>query len=112
MYVVVVAVLRVVLGLLGYWINEGGSRGIRKLSVFECGFETFSGGRIPFSLQFFLVSIVFIIFDIEIALILPFSLVVGLISSLEVLMFLVVFIALVVGGLYFEWGLGCLGWYI
>jgi NADH-ubiquinone oxidoreductase chain 3 len=43
----------------------------RKLSRFECGFERLEGSRTPFSLQFFLVSLVFLIFDVELVLLFP-----------------------------------------
>ena len=46
-----------------------------KLTPFECGFEAFNSARIPFSMKFYIVVIVFLIFDVEIAVLLPAPLV-------------------------------------
>lgn len=46
-----------------------------KLSPFECGFDPFSFSRVPFSLKFFFIGIVFLIFDVEIIIILPFPII-------------------------------------
>lgn len=72
-----------------------------KASPFECGFDAVGSARIPFCMKFFLVAVVFLIFDVEVALILPI-----LVSALGVVVFLV---ALVVSTLY-EWGYGGLTW--
>nr|WPS93682.1 NADH dehydrogenase subunit 3 [Nedyopus patrioticus patrioticus] len=81
-----------------------------KMSSFECGFISFQGSRLTFSLQFFLVAIIFLIFDVEIALILPLPLVTLGSSSLVVMMVCFVFLVVVLGGLYYEWGAGVLDW--
>ncbi|WPN85963.1 NADH dehydrogenase subunit 3 (mitochondrion) [Culicoides brevitarsis] len=81
-----------------------------KNSPFECGFEPFNSSRLPFSLRFFLIAIIFLIFDVEIALMFPmiFSLKINsLINwSITILIFLMVLIL----GLFHEWNQGALDW--
>ena len=74
---------------------------IEKSSPFECGFDPAGRTRLPFCIKFFMVSVIFLVFDIEVALILPI-----LLSGLLVSTFLVV---LALGTLY-EWGYGGLTW--
>lgn len=79
-----------------------------KLSPFECGFDPFSYSRIPFSLKFFYIGIVFLIFDVEIIIIIPFPIIIGynfyLFMSFIIINF-VIFIRLI-----FEWKLGIIDW--
>nr|NP_008503.1 NADH dehydrogenase subunit 3 [Ixodes hexagonus]AAD05510.1 NADH dehydrogenase 3 [Ixodes hexagonus] len=80
-----------------------------KLSPFECGFDPFSLSRIPFSLKFFLISIIFLIFDIEIVIILPLP----LLSQNKNIFFLISIIiinTLILWGLIYEWNKGMLEW--
>jgi NADH-ubiquinone oxidoreductase chain 3 len=82
----------------------------RKMSPFECGFDPKDSSRVPFSVRFFLLAVVFLIFDIEVALLFPLVLGIklGLYSSVIVagLGFLFVLIL----GLFHEWGQGALSW--
>nr|UFZ13715.1 NADH dehydrogenase subunit 3 [Haplosialis sp.] len=81
-----------------------------KNSPFECGFDPKSSSRMPFSLRFFLIAIIFLIFDVEIALLLPLILILN-ISNLMIWMtisFMFIFILLI--GLYHEWNQGALEW--
>nr|YP_010937261.1 NADH dehydrogenase subunit 3 [Ixodes loricatus]WKW95218.1 NADH dehydrogenase subunit 3 [Ixodes loricatus] len=80
-----------------------------KLSPFECGFDPFSLSRVPFSLKFFIISVIFLIFDIEIVIILPAP----LLSFNKNMMFMVNFIIimfLILWGLMYEWNKGMLEW--
>nr|BDP28855.1 NADH dehydrogenase subunit 3 [Ixodes angustus] len=80
-----------------------------KLSPFECGFDPFSLSRIPFSLKFFLISIIFLIFDIEIVIILP----IPIMSQSKNIMFFMSIITiniLIFWGLIYEWNKGMLEW--
>nr|YP_010329459.1 NADH dehydrogenase subunit 3 [Haemaphysalis mageshimaensis]UNO53994.1 NADH dehydrogenase subunit 3 [Haemaphysalis mageshimaensis] len=79
-----------------------------KMSPFECGFDPFSFSRVPFSLKFFYIGIVFLIFDVEIVIIVPFP----LIMSFNLYLFLAfLFINLIILlGLIFEWKLGMIDW--
>nr|YP_009913180.1 NADH dehydrogenase subunit 3 [Lelecella limenitoides]QLJ92992.1 NADH dehydrogenase subunit 3 [Lelecella limenitoides] len=81
-----------------------------KCSPFECGFDPKSLARIPFSLHFFLITMIFLIFDVEIALIFP------IISSFMLVNFFIwykisfFFIIILLIGLYHEWNQNMLNW--
>nr|AUJ22873.1 NADH dehydrogenase subunit 3 [Apocephalus antennatus] len=81
-----------------------------KSSPFECGFDPSSSSRLPFSLHFFLIAIIFLIFDVEIALILP--MIISLTYS-NITMWSATssfFIMILLAGLYHEWNQGALNW--
>nr|YP_010324852.1 NADH dehydrogenase subunit 3 [Ixodes ovatus]UNO53695.1 NADH dehydrogenase subunit 3 [Ixodes ovatus] len=80
-----------------------------KLSPFECGFDPFSLSRVPFSLKFFLISVIFLIFDIEIVIILPLP----ILSNNKNIYFILMLICintLIMWGLIYEWNKGMLDW--
>ena len=82
---------------------------VEKTSAYECGFEAFSDSRHKFDVRFYLVAILFIIFDLEIAFLFPWAIVldeIGLFGFLAMIVFLLV---LVVGFVY-EWMRGALEW--
>nr|YP_009691880.1 NADH dehydrogenase subunit 3 [Nortia carinicollis]QEG58673.1 NADH dehydrogenase subunit 3 [Nortia carinicollis] len=83
-----------------------------KSSPFECGFDPKSSARLPFSLQFFLIAVIFLIFDVEITLLLP--LVITMKSSIIISYSLVTmfFILILISGLFHEWKQGALSWSI
>lgn len=80
-----------------------------KVSVYECGFDPFGSSRVPFSVKFFLVGILFMIFDIEISFIFPWCTVY---SQIEALGFWVMYLFLIILtiGLIYEWIRGGLEW--
>lgn len=80
-----------------------------KLSQYECGFEAFDDARMRFDVRYYLVAILFILFDLEIAFLFPWAIAndyVGLVGFFTVLAFLVI---LTVGFIY-EWKRGALDW--
>nr|YP_010975289.1 NADH dehydrogenase subunit 3 [Aneogmena fischeri]WNX92423.1 NADH dehydrogenase subunit 3 [Aneogmena fischeri] len=81
-----------------------------KSSPFECGFDPKSSARIPFSLRFFLITIIFLIFDVEIALILPIILIMKISNLIMWTMTTMIFITILLIGLYHEWNQGMLNW--
>nr|UEE83291.1 NADH dehydrogenase subunit 3 [Petalocephala eurglobata] len=83
---------------------------LQKSSPFECGFNSMSVSRLPFSIHFFLVAVIFLIFDIEVVIIFPVVIVLKY-SSIYIWFFVLSFFILVlVFGLYHEWYNGILNW--
>lgn len=80
-----------------------------KLSPYECGFEAFEDSRMKFDVRFYLVAILFIIFDLEIAFMFPWAVV---LDDLGVYGFwaMVVFLAILVAGFAYEWKRGAMEW--
>nr|AWN56305.1 NADH dehydrogenase subunit 3 [Neomegalotomus parvus] len=81
-----------------------------KMSPFECGFDPKSSARTPFSLQFFLIAILFLIFDIEIAIILPMIITLKTSNMMSWLITMMFFLTVLILGLYYEWKNGMLEW--
>nr|YP_010692989.1 NADH dehydrogenase subunit 3 [Carpomya incompleta]WCB98105.1 NADH dehydrogenase subunit 3 [Carpomya incompleta] len=81
-----------------------------KCSPFECGFDPKSSSRLPFSLRFFLITIIFLIFDVEIALILPMILIIKISNIFMWSITSIIFIIILIIGLYHEWNQGMLNW--
>nr|YP_011003825.1 NADH dehydrogenase subunit 3 [Phymateus saxosus]WPS66396.1 NADH dehydrogenase subunit 3 [Phymateus saxosus] len=81
-----------------------------KSSPFECGFDPKSSARMPFSIQFFLIAVIFLIFDIEIALILPAVIIMKSSNLFIWTMSMTTFLLILIMGLYHEWNQGVLNW--
>jgi NADH-quinone oxidoreductase subunit A len=80
-----------------------------KLSPYECGFEAFEDSRMRFDVRYYLVAILFIIFDLEIAFLFPWAVVldsIGLFGFVAMM----VFLAILVIGFIYEWKKGALEW--
>ena len=80
-----------------------------KLSPYECGFEAFEDARMKFDVRYYLVAILFILFDLEIAFLFPWAVVlkeIGLFGFVSMMIFL----AILVVGFIYEWKKGALDW--
>ncbi len=80
-----------------------------KLSAYECGFEPFNDSRMEFDIRFYLVAILFIIFDLEIAFLFPWAISLGKIGFLGFISMMIFLVILTVGFIY-EWKKGALDW--
>nr|AMX74098.1 NADH dehydrogenase subunit 3 [Chiropterargas boueti]AMX74111.1 NADH dehydrogenase subunit 3 [Chiropterargas boueti] len=80
-----------------------------KNSPFECGYDPFSITRIPFSLRFFMISILFLMFDIEIVIILPIPLM--MLTSFHTTLMILLVLFMIMIGLLYEWKLGMIQWF-
>nr|WMQ77909.1 NADH dehydrogenase subunit 3 [Barsine fuscozonata] len=81
-----------------------------KMSPFECGFDPKSTARIPFSLHFFLITVIFLIFDVEIALIFPIIPLFKMVNFILWTKISFFFIIILLIGLYHEWNQNMLHW--
>nr|ALO76204.1 NADH deshydrogenase subunit 3 [Trox sp. TRO01] len=81
-----------------------------KSSPFECGFDPKSSARLPFSLQFFLIAVIFLIFDVEITLLIPLIIVMKMTNIFMYFSVLSFFLIILLAGLYHEWNQGALNW--
>nr|UBN08912.1 NADH dehydrogenase subunit 3 [Panesthia sloanei] len=96
--------------MLASFLSKKSIEDREKSSPFECGFDPKSSARLPFSLRFFLIAVIFLIFDVEIALLLPMTIIL-LMSNLK--MWSVIcstFLIILLIGLYHEWSQGSLEW--
>ena len=80
-----------------------------KLSAYECGFEPFNDSRMEFDVRFYLVAILFIIFDLEIAFLFPWAISLGNLGALGFWSMMIFLFVLTVGSIY-EWKKGALDW--
>ena len=80
-----------------------------KLSAYECGFEAFDDSRMEFDVRFYLVAILFIIFDLEIAFLFPWAISLGNIGALG-FWSMIIFLSVLTIGFIYEWKKGALEW--
>ena len=80
-----------------------------KLSVYECGFEPFEDSRMEFDVRFYLVAILFIIFDLEIAFLFPWAISLGKIGLFGFVS-MMIFLSILTIGFIYEWKKGALDW--
>ena len=101
-------IVGVVLLVLGFLIGSGG-KDAEKLSPYECGFEAFDDSRMKFDVRYYLVAILFIIFDLEIAFLFPWAVSLDTVGGFG-LISMAIFLAVLVVGFIYEWKKGALEW--
>ena len=107
-FLVVGVLLGAVSIALGYMLGPSNPND-EKLSPYECGFEPFEDARMQFDVRYYLVAILFILFDLEIAFLFPWAVVleeIGMFGFVAMLIFL----AILVVGFVYEWKKGALEW--
>nr|YP_010614734.1 NADH dehydrogenase subunit 3 [Dexia fulvifera]WAS35309.1 NADH dehydrogenase subunit 3 [Dexia fulvifera] len=106
----IIMLLSVFVMLLASMISKKTMIDREKTSPFECGFDPKSSARIPFSIRFFLITIIFLIFDVEIALIIPIIMIFKMSNLIMWTFTIIMFIMILLWGLYHEWNQGMLNW--
>nr|BCO16458.1 NADH dehydrogenase subunit 3 [Paroedura masobe] len=106
---VILATLALALIALSLWLPQT-NPDMEKLSPYECGFDPLGTARLPFSMRFFLVAILFILFDLEIALLLPTPWALNSTTPPTTMLLATALILLLTLGLIYEWAQGGLEW--
>nr|YP_001382308.1 NADH dehydrogenase subunit 3 [Vampyroteuthis infernalis]BAF73636.1 NADH dehydrogenase subunit 3 [Vampyroteuthis infernalis] len=109
-YVYFLLILNMILLFIGSLISKQSHKDREKNSPFECGFDPSSNTRSPFSMRFFLLVIIFLIFDMEIILLLPLIMNIINTSSYWFMISTILFLLILLLGLYHEWNQGSLNW--
>ena len=106
---ILVGVVPMALGWVLSTVTGANRPDSEKLSPYECGFEAFEDARMKFDVRYYLVAILFILFDLEIAFLFPWAITlneIGLFGYLSMMLFL----AILVVGFIYEWKKGALEW--
>nr|QWC54299.1 NADH dehydrogenase subunit 3 [Jebusaea hammerschmidtii] len=105
---IIVMILMLMLNL----ISKKSFNDREKSSPFECGFDPKMSARLPFSLQFFLIAVIFLIFDVEITLLLPLIMMMKISNPMSYSLVTMFFLIILIIGLFHEWKQGALNWAI
>ncbi|MFV9875975.1 MAG: NADH-quinone oxidoreductase subunit A [Rickettsiales endosymbiont of Dermacentor nuttalli] len=107
-FLIVAAVLSVIIVVIPHLLAVN-KPDANKLSAYECGFDAFSDARKKFDVRFYLVAIIFIIFDLEIAFLFPWAISLGKIGIFGFWSMIIFLVVLTIGFIY-EWKKGALEW--
>lgn len=107
-FLVIAGAISIVLLTLGFLFGSG-RKDPEKLSAYECGFDAFEDTRMRFDVRYYLVAILFIIFDLEIAFLFPWAVSLDAIGRFG-LAAMGIFLAVLVVGFIYEWRKGALEW--
>nr|AIY62003.1 NADH dehydrogenase subunit 3 [Orthognathotermes aduncus] len=102
--------LSLVIMLIATLISKKMNEDREKSSPFECGFDPKNSARLPFSSRFFLIAVIFMIFDVEIALLLPMPITMMTSNIKSWMIISSAFLLILIIGLYHEWNQGSLEW--
>ena len=107
-FLIVAGAVSVVLLFLGFTLGRG-RKDAQKLAPYECGFDAFEDTRMRFDVRYYLVAILFIIFDLEIAFLFPWAVSLDRIGVFGIVA-MGIFLAVLVVGFVYEWRKGALEW--
>ncbi|YP_009048918.1 NADH dehydrogenase subunit 3 (mitochondrion) [Aphis gossypii] len=109
---IILTLILMILFMIMILINMKMKFNHNKSAPFECGFDPFNKSRIPFSLNFYLIAIIFLIFDIEISIILPMILNFKISNMFYFNTMFMIFFMFMIITIFYEWKFGSLNWKI
>nr|YP_010872894.1 NADH dehydrogenase subunit 3 [Pheidole megacephala]WGV34093.1 NADH dehydrogenase subunit 3 [Pheidole megacephala] len=111
-FVLIPLFISLMMMFLNLFISKKSYKDQEKASPFECGFDPISPPHLPFSIQFFLISLIFLIFDIELTLLIPLIILTSLKFNLVMIICSIIFFFLLIIGLYLEYTENSIDWNI
>nr|AVP25622.1 NADH dehydrogenase subunit 3 [Paradoxophyla palmata] len=108
-YLSLATTISIILAAVSFWLPLM-NPDTEKLSPYECGFDPLGSARLPYSMRFFLVAILFLLFDLEIALLLPSPWATQLLSPISTILWAFIILILLTLGFIYEWLQGGLEW--
>nr|QEO33534.1 NADH dehydrogenase subunit 3 [Conanalus pieli] len=106
----IILMISIIVMMLATLLSKKTINDREKNSPFECGFDPKSSARLPFSLRFYLIAVIFLIFDVEIALLLPMTIIMQWSNITSWSLVSISFILILLIGLFHEWKQGALEW--
>nr|QNP09986.1 NADH dehydrogenase subunit 3 [Ochthebius sp. IBE<ESP> AN292] len=110
MSAMIIFIISFIIMLIASFLSKKTFLDREKISPFECGFDPKSSARLPFSIHFFLIAVIFLIFDVEITLLIPLILIMKMTNLISYLMVSLFFLLILLLGTYHEWSQGALNW--
>nr|YP_010363505.1 NADH dehydrogenase subunit 3 [Atkinsoniella thaloidea]UNZ12606.1 NADH dehydrogenase subunit 3 [Atkinsoniella thaloidea] len=112
LFISMIMLLIMVISIMIMIVSKKSIIDLQKSTPFECGFNPMSYKRLPFSIHFFLIAVIFLIFDIEIIIIIPMIFTLKSAMLMYWLITSTVFVLILILGLFHEWYNGMLNWTI
>nr|WIL10217.1 NADH dehydrogenase subunit 3 [Stenocladius bicoloripes] len=110
MSIMIIMIISVLMMMMSMFISKKMNMDREKKSPFECGFDPMNSSRMPFSIHFFLIAVIFLIFDVEITLMFPLIIMMKLNNPMTLMMLTSMFLLILLLGLYHEWNQEALSW--
>nr|YP_010140071.1 NADH dehydrogenase subunit 3 [Nacolus tuberculatus]QQK57726.1 NADH dehydrogenase subunit 3 [Nacolus tuberculatus] len=109
-YTIIITMIMLTMTLLIMMMSKKQIKDLQKLSPFECGFNPLSMKRMPFSIHFFLIAVIFLIFDVEVIIIMPSLFSMKYSIMINWLVSSTLFMLILILGTLHEWKNGMLNW--
>nr|AWV83386.1 NADH dehydrogenase subunit 3 [Yezoterpnosia nigricosta] len=109
-YLISLMILLLMLTMILYFISHKSIIDREKMSPFECGFDPFDSSRIPFSSHFFMIAVIFLIFDVELVIIMPIIIIMSNMNIMYMYMIMYSFLLILIFGLFHEWNNQMFNW--
>nr|AWG47159.1 NADH dehydrogenase subunit 3 [Anomaloglossus surinamensis] len=109
LFFLIALAITILLALVSFWLPLI-TPDSEKLSPYECGFDPLGSARLPYSMRFFLIAILFLLFDLEIALLLPTPWAIQFSFPLTTIFWSLIILLLLTLGFIYEWAQGGLEW--